>query len=70
MIPIIAAAIARKLYFREGMGVGLFRTKFGGSVKRKMVTPEYFAKASGESCLLGLAPPCLTVGATVICVPA
>lgn len=42
-----AAAIARKLYMRDGMGVGLFTIKFGGRVKRRGVVPEKYSKASG-----------------------
>lgn len=52
-----AAAIARKLYMRDGMGVGLFRNKFGGSFKRRGVVPEKFAKASGETVALQVVQP-------------
>jgi small subunit ribosomal protein S19e len=43
-----AAAVARRVYMRQGLGVGAFRRIFGGkSNKRGHVTPEHFAKAAG-----------------------
>nr|QKY15259.1 40S ribosomal protein S19 (RPS19) [Polytomella parva]CBU30416.1 40S ribosomal protein S19 [Polytomella sp. Pringsheim 198.80] len=42
-----AASVARKLYFRQGMGVGLFRTVYGGNYKRRGVIPEKHSKAAG-----------------------
>ncbi|GAB4816778.1 hypothetical protein N2152v2_003824 [Parachlorella kessleri] len=43
-----AAAIARRVYMRQGLGVGAFRRIFGGrSNKKGSVTPEHFAKAAG-----------------------
>jgi small subunit ribosomal protein S19e len=42
-----AASIARKVYIRKGMGVGLMRKKYGGRVKTKGVVPEHYSKASG-----------------------
>ncbi|KAG2484618.1 hypothetical protein HYH03_016572 [Edaphochlamys debaryana] len=42
-----AASVARKLYMRTGMGVGLFRIQYGGRVKCRGSKPEHYAKASG-----------------------
>ncbi|PNG99830.1 40S ribosomal protein S19-1 [Tetrabaena socialis] len=42
-----AASVARKLYMRTGMGVGLFRIQYGGRNKRRGAKPEIQAKASG-----------------------
>ncbi|KAG2436344.1 hypothetical protein HXX76_006653 [Chlamydomonas incerta] len=42
-----AASVARKLYIRQGMGVGLFRTQYGGRNKRRGSKPEFQSKASG-----------------------
>lgn len=42
-----AASVARKLYMRQGMGVGLFRTVYGGRNKRLGYQPEMHCKASG-----------------------
>jgi hypothetical protein len=43
-----AAAIARRVYINQGMGVGAFRRVFGGrSNKAGSVTPEHHAKAAG-----------------------
>ncbi len=39
--------MARKLYMRQGMGVGLFRTQYGGRNKRRGSKPEFQSKASG-----------------------
>jgi small subunit ribosomal protein S19e len=42
------AAIARRVYLRQGLGVGAFRRMFGGATNQKgRVTPEHHAKASG-----------------------
>ncbi len=43
----LAASVARKLYMRQGMGVGLFRTQYGGRNKRRGSKPEFQSKASG-----------------------
>lgn len=45
--------MARKLYLRQGMGVGLFRTQYGGRNKVRGVRPERHAKGAGESGGLG-----------------
>ncbi|KAL4430160.1 hypothetical protein ABPG77_004942 [Micractinium sp. CCAP 211/92] len=43
-----AAAIARRVYINQGMGVGAFRRAFGGRSNAKgRVTPEHHAKAAG-----------------------
>ncbi|KAA6429299.1 MAG: 40S ribosomal S19 [Trebouxia sp. A1-2] len=42
-----AASLARKVYLRQGVGVGAFRKQYGGRNKRKGAVPEHFAKASG-----------------------
>ncbi|KIZ07512.1 40S ribosomal protein S19-1 [Monoraphidium neglectum] len=42
-----AAAIARQIYVRQGLGVGQLRIKFGGRNKTRGVKPEHFKKASG-----------------------
>ncbi|KAK9816946.1 hypothetical protein WJX72_007276 [[Myrmecia] bisecta] len=42
-----AASIARKVYMRKGMGVGLFRKQYGGRNKVKGTVPEHYAKAAG-----------------------
>ncbi|KAI3438853.1 hypothetical protein D9Q98_001270 [Chlorella vulgaris] len=43
-----AAAIARRVYIRQGMGVGGFRRAFGGrSNAAGSTTPEHHAKAAG-----------------------
>lgn len=42
-----AAAVARQVYTRHGLGVGQLRTKYGGLCKRKGVHPEHFVRASG-----------------------
>jgi small subunit ribosomal protein S19e len=44
-----AASVARKLYIRQGMGVGLFRIQYGGRNKRRGCKPESHSKASGEA---------------------
>ena len=41
-----AAAIARKVYCSQGLGVGGMRYQFGGSMQRG-AAPEHFARASG-----------------------
>lgn len=42
------AAIARRLYCNQGIGVGMFRKIFGGSSNRKgKHSPEHFSKGSG-----------------------
>ena len=42
-----AAAIARRVYIRQGLGVGMFRKIFGGrSNKKGAVCPEHFAKGA------------------------
>ena len=43
----LAASLARKVYLRQGVGVGAFRKQYGGRNKRKGAVPEHFAKASG-----------------------
>lgn len=45
--PFPAAAIARKVYMRQDLGVGAMRKMFGGRNKRKGTVPEHFAKAAG-----------------------
>ncbi len=45
--PAAAASLARKVYMRQGMGIGAFRKHYGGRNKRKGAVPEHFAKASG-----------------------
>ena len=52
-----AAAIARRVYIRQGLGVGMFRKIFGGrSNKKGAVCPEHFAKGAvsrrGASCAM------------------
>jgi ribosomal protein S19E (S16A) len=42
-----AAAVARQVYVRQGLGVGQLRVKFGGRNKTRGVKPEHFKKASG-----------------------
>ncbi|GFR46086.1 hypothetical protein Agub_g7571, partial [Astrephomene gubernaculifera] len=42
-----AASVARKLYIRQGMGVGLFRIQYGGRNKLRGSRPELQAKGSG-----------------------
>ena len=43
-----AAAIARRVYLRQGLGVGAFRRIFGGRSNQKgAVDPEHHAKAAG-----------------------
>ncbi|MEW5305157.1 MAG: hypothetical protein WDW38_002046 [Sanguina aurantia] len=42
-----AASIARKVYIKQGCGVGHFRNHYGGRNKRKGTVPEHFAKAAG-----------------------
>ncbi|GLI63517.1 hypothetical protein VaNZ11_006502 [Volvox africanus] len=42
-----AASVARKLYIRQNMGVGLFRIQYGGRNKVRGSKPEYRSKASG-----------------------
>ena len=42
-----AAAIARQIYVRQGLGVGQLRMKFGGRNKRRGVAPEHFARGAG-----------------------
>ncbi|PRW59438.1 40S ribosomal S19-1 [Chlorella sorokiniana] len=43
-----AAAIARRVYINQGMGVGAFRRAFGGRSNAKgRVTPEHHVKAAG-----------------------
>ena len=44
---LIAAAVARKVYLRQDLGVGALRKQFGGRNKRKGTVPEHFAKAAG-----------------------
>ena len=43
-----SASVARKLYMRQGMGVGLFRTIYGGGNKTRGIKPERHGKGSGE----------------------
>ncbi len=42
-----AAAIARKVYMRQSLGVGALRRQFGGRNERRGTVPEHFARASG-----------------------
>lgn len=42
----IAASMARKIYLRQGLGVGSFRRIYGGS-KRNGSRPPHFCKSSG-----------------------
>eukprot|EP00877_Chromochloris_zofingiensis_P006786 jgi/Chrzof1/2360/Cz11g12080.t1 len=42
-----AAAVARQVYVRQGLGIGQLRVKYGGRNKRKGVHPEHFKKGSG-----------------------
>jgi small subunit ribosomal protein S19e len=47
-LPLPAAAIARRVYIRQGMGVGGFRRAFGGrSNAAGSTAPEHHAKAAG-----------------------
>ncbi|KAI5667084.1 hypothetical protein M9H77_16937 [Catharanthus roseus] len=41
-----AASMARKIYLRQGLGVGAFRRIYGGS-KRNGSRPPHFCKSSG-----------------------
>ena len=43
----IAASMARKIYLRQGLGVGAFRRIYGGS-KRNGSRPPHFGKSSGS----------------------
>ena len=43
----LAASLARKVYMKQGLGVGALRRQYGGRNKRKGVVPEHFCKASG-----------------------
>lgn len=48
LLPPRAAAIARRVYINQGLGVGGFRRIFGGRSNAKgRVTPEHHAKAAG-----------------------
>ena len=42
-----AASVARKLYFRQGMGVGLFRTVYGGRNHLRGCVPEKYKRGAG-----------------------
>ncbi|CDP02291.1 unnamed protein product [Coffea canephora] len=42
-----AASMARKIYLRQGLGVGAFRRIYGGS-KRNGSRPPHFGKSSGS----------------------
>lgn len=43
-----AAAVARRVYLRQGLGVGAMRRMFGSrSNKKGKVTPEHHARAAG-----------------------
>lgn len=42
-----AASLARKVYMKQGLGVGALRRQYGGRNKRKGVVPEHFCRASG-----------------------
>lgn len=44
---VFAAAVARQVYVRQGLGIGQLRVKYGGRNKRKGVHPEHFKKGSG-----------------------
>lgn len=43
---LVTASMARKIYLREGLGVGAFRRIYGGS-KRNGSRPPHFCKSSG-----------------------
>ncbi len=43
----LKASMARKIYLRQGIGVGAFRKIYGGS-KSNGVRPSHFAKSSGS----------------------
>lgn len=74
-----AASIARKVYMRNGVGVGALRRIYG-KAKNNGVRPEHFSKASGSiirSILKNLetvrralrtrSPTCSAVGALALC---
>ena len=41
-----AASLLRKIYMKQGIGVGAFTRQYGGRNKRKGVVPEHFSRAS------------------------
>mmetsp|Transcript_12967 Transcript_12967/g.39912 ORF Transcript_12967/g.39912 Transcript_12967/m.39912 type:complete len:126 (-) Transcript_12967:142-519(-) len=41
------ASVARKIYLRQGTGIGAFRKVYGGS-KRNGTCPSHFSKGSGS----------------------
>lgn len=44
---VCAAAVCRKLYARQGMGVGLMRVLFGKADKSRGARPQHHSKAAG-----------------------
>ena len=47
-MPCCAAAVARRVYINQGLGVGQFRRIFGGRSNAKgRVSPEHFTKGAG-----------------------
>ncbi|KAE9449350.1 hypothetical protein C3L33_18762, partial [Rhododendron williamsianum] len=46
LLHIMAASMARKIYLRQGLGVGSFQRIYGGS-KRNGSRPSHFCKSSG-----------------------
>merc|ERR1711865_522117 len=43
-----AASMARKIYLRQGLGVGGFRKMYGGAAGRNTTCPAHFKKCSGS----------------------
>jgi small subunit ribosomal protein S19e len=41
-----AASLLRKIYLKQGLGVGAFTRQYGGRNKRKGAVPEHFSRAS------------------------
>ncbi|KAF7130115.1 hypothetical protein RHSIM_Rhsim10G0043900 [Rhododendron simsii] len=46
LLHIMAASMARKIYLRQGLGVGSFQRIYGGS-RRNGSRPSHFCKSSG-----------------------
>ncbi len=46
-VVLFKASMARKIYLRQGIGVGAFRKIYGGR-KSNGVRPSHFAKSSGS----------------------
>jgi len=46
-VVVFEASMARKIYLRQGIGVGVFRKIYGGH-KSNGVRPSHFAKRSGS----------------------